>query len=49
MRRMFERAFSQLPVYDGDRLVGLLTTDTIARWHAAGRWLGSKVGRCARS
>ena len=36
MRRMYERAFSQLPVYEGDGLVGLLTTDTIARWHAAG-------------
>lgn len=40
MRRMYERNFSQLPVYDGKRLVGLLTTDTIARWHAARAFAG---------
>jgi CBS domain-containing protein len=40
-RAMYDGAFSQLPVYDGARLVGLLTGETIARWliatHAPGR------------
>src|SRR5262249_35234802 len=34
-RRMLEGCFSQLPVYRDSRLVGLLTTDTIARWLAS--------------
>ena len=29
-----EHGFSQLPVYDGERYVGLLTTNAIARWLA---------------
>lgn len=31
--RLFD--YSQLPVYDGDRYVGILTTNAIARWLAA--------------
>jgi hypothetical protein len=31
-RKMHEGAFSQLPVYREDRLVGLLTAETVARW-----------------
>lgn len=31
---MYERDFSQLPVYDDDTYVGLLTTNTVARWVA---------------
>jgi CBS domain-containing protein len=34
-RKMRERSFSQLPVYEDNRLVGLLTAETIARWLAA--------------
>lgn len=30
--QMYDREFSQLPVYDGDTFVGLLTTNTVARW-----------------
>ncbi len=33
---MVERDFSQVPVYEGERFAGLLTTDDIARW----------LGRC---
>src|SRR6187549_1634272 len=29
-RKMHDGSFSQLPVYDGDRLVGLLTAETVA-------------------
>lgn len=32
IKSMFEHDFSQLPVYDNNRLVSLLTTDTVARW-----------------
>jgi predicted transcriptional regulator len=32
---MHDNSFSQLPVHDGERLVGLLTGETIARWLAA--------------
>lgn len=31
---MYEYDFSQLPVYEGDTYVGLLTTNTVARWVA---------------
>ncbi|MEQ8791329.1 MAG: CBS domain-containing protein [Pirellulaceae bacterium] len=31
-QKMHEHDFSQLPVYDGKQSVGLLTTDTVARW-----------------
>ncbi len=34
-QRMYRANYSQLPVRDRDRWVGLLTTDTIARWTAA--------------
>lgn len=34
-RKMHEGSFSQLPVYDDGRLVGLLTAETLARWLAA--------------
>jgi CBS domain-containing protein len=34
-RKMHDGSFSQLPVYDGDRLVGLLTAETVARWLAS--------------
>jgi predicted transcriptional regulator len=37
--RMYERAYSQVPVYRGKNLVGLLTADAIARW------VGSVQGR----
>jgi predicted transcriptional regulator len=29
---MYERAYSQVPVYRGKNLVGLLTNDAVARW-----------------
>jgi predicted transcriptional regulator len=32
MKQMAAGSFSQLPVYKATRLVGLLTTDTVARW-----------------
>ena len=32
---MYDNSFSQLPVHDGEKLVGLLTGETIARWLAA--------------
>ncbi len=35
VRKMYDGSFSQLPVYDGDRLVGLLTAETVARWLAS--------------
>jgi len=31
---MYENDFSQVPVYDGSTYVGLLTTNTVARWVA---------------
>jgi CBS domain-containing protein len=34
-KKMHDGSFSQLPVYDGDRLVGLLTAETVARWLAS--------------
>jgi CBS domain-containing protein len=34
-RKMHDGSFSQLPIYDGARLVGLLTAETIARWLAS--------------
>jgi predicted transcriptional regulator len=34
-KKMHDGSFSQLPVYSGDRLVGLLTSETVARWLAA--------------
>ena len=35
LRDMHARDFSQVPVYDGDRCIDLLTTNAIARWLAA--------------
>jgi predicted transcriptional regulator/DNA-binding XRE family transcriptional regulator len=32
VERMYERAYSQVPVYRGENLVGLLTSGTVARW-----------------
>jgi predicted transcriptional regulator len=43
VERMYERAYSQVPVYRGKNLVGLLTNDSIARW------LGASHGRRRRS
>jgi predicted transcriptional regulator/DNA-binding XRE family transcriptional regulator len=43
VERMYERAYSQVPVYRGKNLVGLLTNDAIARW------LGSSQRRSRRS
>jgi predicted transcriptional regulator len=34
-RKMHDGSFSQLPIYDGDRLVGLLSAETVARWLAS--------------
>ena len=34
-RKMHDGSFSQLPVYEGDRLIGLLTAETVARWLAS--------------
>ena len=34
-RRLYEANYSQMPVRDRDAWIGLLTTDTIARWTAA--------------
>jgi CBS domain-containing protein len=42
-RVMYDGAFSQLPVYDGTRLIGLLTGETIARWLAATHSIGGEV------
>jgi CBS domain-containing protein len=33
--KMHDGSFSQLPVYKGDRLIGLLTAETVARWLAS--------------
>ena len=38
VRTMYERSFSQMPVYDSQTFVGLLTTNTLTRW------LGANVG-----
>jgi predicted transcriptional regulator len=43
VERMYERAYSQVPVYRGKNLIGLLTNDAVARW------LGSMPGRSRRS
>jgi predicted transcriptional regulator len=43
VERMYERAYSQVPVYRGKNLVGLLTADAVARW------LGSVQGRYRQS
>jgi predicted transcriptional regulator/transcriptional regulator with XRE-family HTH domain len=43
VERMYERAYSQVPVYRGKNLIGLLTNDAVARW------LGSVQGRARRS
>jgi predicted transcriptional regulator len=42
VERMYERAYSQVPVYRGKNLVGLLTNDAVARW------LGSSQSRSPR-
>lgn len=34
LERMYANDFSQVPVYDGNDYVGLLTTNTVARWVA---------------
>lgn len=34
VKKMHDGVFSQMPLYDGDHFVGLLTTETIARWLA---------------
>ena len=35
VKKMHDGAFSQLPIYDGQRYWGLLTAETIARWLAS--------------
>ena len=32
VKSMYDRSFSQIPVYDGDEFTGVLTTNTVARW-----------------
>jgi predicted transcriptional regulator len=34
-KKMHDGSFSQLPVYSGNALMGLLTSETVARWLAA--------------
>ena len=34
-KKMHDGSFSQLPVYSGNALTGLLTSETVARWLAA--------------
>ena len=34
MKKMHDGVFSQLPIYDGNNYIGLLTSETIARWLA---------------
>ena len=34
-KRMLDGSFSQVPVYSGNTLMGLLTSETVARWLAA--------------
>lgn len=41
-KAMLDGNFSQMPVYDGDRFVSLLTSETIARW--LGDQLASGIG-----
>ena len=43
VKKMHDGVFSQLPVYEGNEYVGLLTAETIARWLATefvGDWKG---------
>jgi predicted transcriptional regulator len=40
---MYDGQFSQLPVYESERLVGLLTGETVARWFAASAGDGQVV------
>lgn len=35
LKIMFEKSFSQIPLYNNDNFVGLLTTNTIVRWLGA--------------
>jgi len=35
VRCVFDRSFSQIPIYDAREFVGLLTTNTVARWLGA--------------
>ena len=35
LKIMFEKSFSQIPLYNNDNLMGLLTTNTIVRWLGA--------------
>src|SRR5262249_13904197 len=35
VKKMHRGALSQLPVYEGDKFVGLLTAETVARWLAS--------------
>ena len=32
VKSMYDRSFSQIPVYDGEKFAGLLTTNTVAVW-----------------
>jgi predicted transcriptional regulator len=34
-KKMHDGVFSQLPIYDGDMMIGLLTAETVARWIAS--------------
>jgi len=35
VRAMFDQSFSQIPIYDGPKFIGLLATNTVARWLGA--------------
>jgi predicted transcriptional regulator len=42
VKKMYDGVLSQLPIYDGEKCVGLLTAETIARWLA--NHLGDGLG-----
>lgn len=35
VKSMFDHSFSQIPIYDGQEFMGLLTTNTVVRWLGA--------------
>lgn len=47
IRKMVKNDFSKIPVYDGKRFMGLLTTDSIARWIAYNLESGIEVAQDA--
>ena len=32
VKSMYDQSFSQIPVYDGEKFIGVLTSNTVARW-----------------